>query len=78
MTIQEFRQQRLAHELSQVAIAQAAKIERSRISYFEGGYLTPTTDELQRLEAALGRLIAAKAASQAAAAKAGWPSPIPL
>jgi transcriptional regulator with XRE-family HTH domain len=72
--IQRFRQRRLANEISQLAVATKANLERSRVSYFEGGYLTPTAEELERLEAALDQLVAAKAAIAEAAAKAGWPS----
>jgi hypothetical protein len=40
---------------------------------FERGYIQPTDDELRQLDAALQRLIRAKAAIQEAAAAHGWP-----
>ena len=50
-----------------------ARINRSRLSGIERGYVQPTDEELQRLTSAVDQLIDAKAAIQKTAAAVGWP-----
>ena len=73
MTPQEFRTKRIIEEISAVAVAKKAKINRTRLSFIENGHVVPTEDELRRLEAALGVLVEAKSAIRKAAIAAGWP-----
>jgi transcriptional regulator with XRE-family HTH domain len=46
---------------------------RSRLSDIERGYVTPSPDELARMDAALDDLIRAKCVLQKTAAALGWP-----
>ena len=73
MTIQEIRSQRAAVGIPAITLAGKAKINRSKLSGFERGHFQPTEVELKRLAAALGELIAARAAIQQTAASVGWP-----
>jgi transcriptional regulator with XRE-family HTH domain len=73
MTANELRSKRVAAEISASLLAATAKVNRTRLSQIERGYIQPTDDEIRRLEAALQRLIRAKAAIQEAASTHGWP-----
>lgn len=48
-------------------------IARSRLSAIERGYVTPASDDLARMNAALDDLIRTKSAIQQTAAALGWP-----
>ena len=70
---QEVRSKRIAAEISASLLASKAKVNRSRLSQIERGYVQPTDDESRRLATALAQLIDAKAAMQKTAAEVGWP-----
>ena len=72
-TAREIRLQRVAAEIPATLLATKAKVNRSRLSGIERGYVEPTQEELQRLHASLEDLIRAKAVIQQAAASVGWP-----
>jgi predicted transcriptional regulator len=73
MTIQELRSKRVAAEIPATLLATKARVNRSRLSSIERGYIQPTEEELQRLHASLEHLIHAKAVIREAAASVGWP-----
>jgi transcriptional regulator with XRE-family HTH domain len=73
MMIKELRSKRVAAEIPATLLAARAKINRSRLSSIERGYVQPTEEELQRLSAALNQLIQAKAAIKRTATALGWP-----
>ena len=52
------------------------KIGRSRswLSAVERGYVSPSADELMRIDAALDTLVRAKSAMRQAAIESGWPA----
>jgi transcriptional regulator with XRE-family HTH domain len=66
------RTARVAAEIPAILLAAKARVNRSRLSGIERGYVQPTEDELQRLSQALEQLIHAKAIIQKAAASVGW------
>jgi transcriptional regulator with XRE-family HTH domain len=65
MTVKELRSKRVAAK---------AGVNRSRLSNIERGYIQPTEEEMNRLDASLEQLISAKAVIQQAAASVGWPT----
>jgi transcriptional regulator with XRE-family HTH domain len=73
MLIREIRSKRVAAEISATLLAAKARVNRSRLSGIERGYIQPTQEELQRLHASLEQLICDKAVIQRAAASVGWP-----
>ncbi len=73
MTIKELRRKRVSAEIPAIVLASKARVNRSRLSQVECGYITPTNSELTRLAAALDELIRAKAEIQKTAAAFGWP-----
>jgi hypothetical protein len=62
-----------APEISATVLAANVKINRSRLSNIERGYIQPTDEELQRLKTALDDLIKAKSVVDRVAASVGWP-----
>jgi hypothetical protein len=70
----ELRLKRAAAEIPATLLAARARVNRSRLSGLELGYIQPTEDELQRLSAALDQLIRAKHIVDQVAASVGWPS----
>jgi helix-turn-helix protein len=74
MTVQELRSKRVAAEIPATLLAARAKVNRSRLSNLERGYLQPTEGELQRLSATLDQLIQAKSVIDRVAASVGWPT----
>ena len=73
MTASEFRSKRIAAGIPAIRLAAKANINRSRLSNFECGHVSPSQAELHRLETALVQLIKAKSAIREAAIAAGWP-----
>jgi hypothetical protein len=69
----ELRSKRLAAEIPATVLAANAKINRSRLSNIERGYVQATDEELERLVATLDSLIEAKSAVDRVAASVGWP-----
>jgi transcriptional regulator with XRE-family HTH domain len=74
MTVKELRSKRLAAEIPATLLAVKAKVNRSRLSNLECGYLRPTEEELHRLNTALDHLILAKSAIDRVADSLGWPA----
>jgi predicted transcriptional regulator len=72
-TAKELRSKRKAAEIPATLLAARAKVNRSRLSGIERGYVQPTEEELQCLTAALDELIQAKSIIDRAAASVGWP-----
>lgn len=73
MTLIELRSKRIAAEIPATVLALTAKINRSRLSNIERGYVQPTDQELCRLTAALEDLIKAKTVIDKVTASVGWP-----
>ncbi len=73
MMVKELRSKRVAAEIPATLLAAKAKVNRSRLSNLERGYVQPTEEELHRLISALEQLVHAKAAIQKTAAAVGWP-----
>jgi predicted transcriptional regulator len=67
------RSKRIAAAISATMLAATARVNRSRLSHIEHGYIQPTEDEFLRLTNTLEQLISAKSAVQKAAAAVGWP-----
>jgi transcriptional regulator with XRE-family HTH domain len=74
MTVKELRHKRVSGEIPATVLASKAKVNRSRLSQVECGYITPTNNELARLATALDDLIRAKGEIQKTAAAFGWPA----
>jgi transcriptional regulator with XRE-family HTH domain len=55
-------------------ICKHIRMARSRLSDIERGYVTPSPEELSRIDGALDELIAAKSFLDRVAASVGWPS----
>jgi ribosome-binding protein aMBF1 (putative translation factor) len=55
-------------------LAAKAKVNRSRLSNIERGYVQPNEDELRRLDATLEQLIQTKSVLQRTANELGWPA----
>lgn len=72
-TAKEIRSKRAAAEIPATLLALKAKVNRSRLSGIERGYVQATADELQRLQTALDELIEAKSVIDRVAASMGWP-----
>jgi transcriptional regulator with XRE-family HTH domain len=73
MNAQTIRSARVVAEISASLLAARAKVNRTRLSQIECGYIQPTEDELARLSDALEQLIHAKSVVRDAAASVGWP-----
>jgi len=73
MNTQTLRSARVAAEIPASLLAAKAKVNRTRLSQMERGYVQPTENELRRLSQALAQLIHARAVVQSAAASVGWP-----
>jgi predicted transcriptional regulator len=74
MNIEELRQKRIGGEISASMLSAHAKVNRSRLSGMECGYVQATDHELDRLSAALEQLIQAKSVVDKVAASVGWPT----
>jgi hypothetical protein len=73
MTVTELRSKRVAAEIPATLLASKTKMNRSRLSGIERGYVQPAPEELWRLHESLEQLIRDKAVIQRAAASVGWP-----
>ncbi len=73
MTPIELRSKRIAAEIPATVLALTAKINRSRLSNIERGYVQPTDQELSQLTAALEDLVKAKTLIDRVTASVGWP-----
>jgi predicted transcriptional regulator len=73
MLIRDLRSIRIVAEISATLLAARARINLSRLSGIEHGYIQPTEKEMQRLNESLEQLIRDKAVIQRAAASVGWP-----
>ena len=74
MSIEELRTKRITAEIPATLLAIKAKINRSRLSGIERGYVQPSDEELHRLAAALNELVKTKVVMQRTAVALGWPS----
>ena len=70
----ELRQRRTAAQIAGKLLCLRARIDRSRLSHIERGYLNPSDDELARITQALEHLIDAKQEIEKTAERVGWPS----
>jgi|HubBroStandDraft_1064217.scaffolds.fasta_scaffold893835_1 transcriptional regulator with XRE-family HTH domain len=73
MTGPELKSKRSAAGISGVVLSRKVGISRSQLSNIERSYITPSHEEVARIDAALDDLIRAKAVIQHAARSAGWP-----
>jgi transcriptional regulator with XRE-family HTH domain len=64
---------RITAKISGDVLCSRARIRRARLSQIERGYLTPSADELARIQKALDELINARKEVQAVAERVGWP-----
>lgn len=72
--IQTLRARRKSCDITATLVALKARVNRSRLSAIERGYIQPTDEEMERLQTALNDLIQAKAAIQKTATDHGWPA----
>ena len=70
---QALRSKRVIAEIPATLLAAKARVNRSRLSNIERGYVQPTEEEMQRLSTALDELIQAKSVLDRVAASMGWP-----
>ena len=73
MTATELRSKRITAEISASVLSANSKVNRSRLSNIERGYVQATAEEIERLTSALDSLIAAKSVVDRIAASVGWP-----
>ena len=73
MTGEDLRNRRVLARIAGHFVAQRARISRGHLSQIECGHVSPSPEELARIETALDELIAAKRKVVAYAAQAGWP-----
>ena len=73
MMAQTIRFQRVSAAIPAILLARHANINRSRLSFIERGHVQPTDEELQRLDAALRALVAARLRVREVAVQVGWP-----
>jgi predicted transcriptional regulator len=71
----EIRAKRREAAIPGSLLCSQARIQRSRLSDIERGYVAPRLDEVSRIASALERLSAAKHRLDALAAEVGWPLP---
>jgi transcriptional regulator with XRE-family HTH domain len=71
---EELRRRRVSSGIAGRLLCGRAKIDRSRLSHIERGYVQASAAELARIEHALQKLIEAKQRMLAAAAECGWPT----
>ena len=74
MPAQSLRTRRKSSDITATLVALKARVNRSRLSGIERGYIQPTDEEMERLQTALDQLIQAKAAIQKTATDQGWPA----
>jgi xanthine dehydrogenase iron-sulfur cluster and FAD-binding subunit A len=63
---------RMGNDIIAFVVAVTAKIDAGKLSRIERGFVTPTPEEMDRLEAALTQMIEANSCVEKAAAEAGW------
>jgi transcriptional regulator with XRE-family HTH domain len=73
VTGKDLRTKRLQAEIPAALLASVAKMDRSRLSGIERGYVEPSGDEQSRLVEALDKLATARRKVAAVAAEVGWP-----
>lgn len=73
MTGEVLKQKRVTAGIAGRLLCARAKMDRSRLSNIERGYIQPSEAELARIAAALEGLIQAKEEVAAAAVRVGWP-----
>jgi transcriptional regulator with XRE-family HTH domain len=71
--VAKLRAKRTAAGIVGIVLSRKAGMARSRLSDIERGYVTPSPDELARLDAVLDQLIEAKSVLRRTAASLGWP-----
>jgi transcriptional regulator with XRE-family HTH domain len=71
--VAKIRAKRAAAGIVGIVLCRKLGMARSRLSDIERGHVTPSTDELARLDAVLDELIEAKSVLQRTAASLGWP-----
>jgi transcriptional regulator with XRE-family HTH domain len=57
MTPKDIRTKRAAAGIAGQAVCQLAGISRAKLSEIELGYATPSPEELQRIDAAIGQIV---------------------
>ena len=57
MNAQKLRCARVAAEISASMLAAKARVNRTRLSHIENGYIQPNQEELERLNHALGQFV---------------------
>jgi hypothetical protein len=73
ITAKEIRSNHAAAEIPATLLALKAKVNWSRPSCIERGYVQTAADELLRLQTSLGELIKAKSVVDKIATSVGWP-----
>ena len=73
MTGEELKHKRVSAGIAGRLLCARAKMDRSRLSNIERGYIQPSEAELARVVVALDGLIQAKRELAAAAVRVGWP-----
>jgi transcriptional regulator with XRE-family HTH domain len=68
------KQKRTAAGLAGNVLCKRIGMARSRLSDIERGYVTPSSEELAQIDAALNELIEAKSFIDRVAASVGWPT----
>lgn len=70
---EELRRKRVLARIPGRVVCERAAISRGRLSEIESGYVSPTDEELARIDQALDELIRARQEVVLTAVKVGWP-----
>jgi transcriptional regulator with XRE-family HTH domain len=74
--VQEIRDRRVRARIPGHVLCKKAGLHRSRLSDIERGAVTPSHEEVERIEQALSILIEVRTKMSVYASECGWPSPI--
>jgi transcriptional regulator with XRE-family HTH domain len=73
-TVQDLRQRRVLARIPGHVLCRLAGLHRSRLSDIERGTVSPSPNEIERIERALTQLIAVRKKVSEFANECGWPS----
>ena len=73
MTGEQLRLKRVAAKISGYVVCERARIGRGRLSEIECGRVSPSADELTRIDRVITELIQARQKVAELAAEVGWP-----
>jgi hypothetical protein len=72
MTAQQLRTKRIRAVIPARLVAARSGVDPSRLCHLERGYVSATTDELERIGRAIAELASARKEVEAVAERVGW------